>query len=630
VQPLRSFDASLNPGKAPAYSRRRLLGIGGVAAASMVALTARLFYLQIVRGTEHRDQAENNRLRQMPVPAQRGLVYDRHRIAMLRNRPSFTISIMPADLPKRPEVVYRRLVKLIGGSANEIGRAVQRSKTDPFTKVPVRLTSDPRAAHAIEERHLELPGVSVEAEPIREYLDGPMTSHLLGHVGRVTEAQLTATGGPNAKYGPNERIGQSGLEATFDDDLRGTPGEKQAEVDATGREVGIVALEPPAPGRNVVLTIDLPFQREIHRILAERIKQFEVASVVTVDPWTGHVLSLNHLPAYDNGLFSESLSEDDFEKLIADPTRPLLNGALSSSWPPGSCFKVITALAALEHGIVSPELRIHCGGGIRAPRSGASRPCWTSHGHQDLIAALASSCDTYFYHLVGGEPNGRWPGLGAERLAEWAKLFGLGRPTGLPLPLEANGVVPNRAWKREHAKEAWYLGDDWISAIGQGFYTTTPIQMAMVAATLANGGTLMRPRLVSEVVDARGRIVRQIAPEAVRKLPASDANIQLVREGVRAGMLIGVSPWGSSYTGTSHTAKIPDIPIAGKTGTSEYGVEGSDGAAPGKLPTHGWFIFWAPHERPKLAGAVFVKRGRGAQEAGVVASQVVKAYFGIV
>jgi penicillin-binding protein 2 len=627
VHLLRSLDVS-RPAPAETFSRRRLIELGLGCTLATLVLSARLFQLQIVRGAEHRDQADNNRLRVMPVPAQRGLVYDRHRIAMLRNRPSYTISVLPADLPQRPDVVYRRLAKLIGGSATDFGRLVARARTDPFTRVPLRITTDPQAAHAIEERHHELPGVSVEVEPIREYMDGPLTSHLLGHVGLITEAQLAANGGPNGKYGPNDRLGQGGVEARFEDMLRGEAGQKQAEVDATGREVGVVALDPARPGNNVHLTIDLALQRELQRILVERIDEFEVATAVVVDPWTGGVLAMGHQPAYDNQLFTTSLSEDDFARLLGDPARPMLNGALSSAWPPGSCFKVISALAGLHHQIVQPDTRVHCGGGIRLGK--AFRPCWGSHGQQDIISALASSCDTYFYSLVGGESSGRFPGLGADRLAEWARLFGLGAPTGIDLPNELEGVVPDTAWKRRVMKEQWYTGDDWISAIGQGFYTATPLQMAMVAAALANGGTLMKPQLVSELTDSRGRSIRQIAPEPVRRLPADPTNIQLVREGVRAGMLIGKSPYGTSYTGTSFDSKLPEVTIAGKTGTAEYGIEGSEGAAPGKLPTHGWFIFWAPHESPRIAGSVFVKRGRGSQEAAKLAREVVKAYFGVV
>jgi penicillin-binding protein 2 len=243
-----------------------------------------------------------------------------------------------------------------------------------------------------------------------------------------------------------------------------------------------------------------------------------------------------------------------------------------------------------------------------------------------MISALANSCDSYFYQLVGGEPRGRWAGVGPERLAAWAARFGLGRPTGIELPAEAAGLVPTPAWKQATHGEPWYPGDSYISAIGQGFYTATPLQMAMVAAAMANGGRLLKPRLVHEVRDADGRTLERAEPTVVGTIPADSEHMAVVRQGVRAGMTYGVSPYGTRYYGTSWTAEIKELPIAGKTGTSEYGVKGPDG----KLPTHGWFIFWAPYESPKIAGSVFVKRGRGAQEAGKTAERIVRAYFGLV
>jgi penicillin-binding protein 2 len=306
----------------------------------------------------------------------------------------------------------------------------------------------------------------------------------------------------------------------------------------------------------------------------------------------------------------------------------MLNGAVASAWPPGSCFKVITALASLQAGIVRPDTRVHCAGRIRLP-SGATRACWAAHGEQDMVSALANSCDTYFYSLGGGDAGGKFPALGGERLAEWAKVVGLGQPTGIELPGELAGLVPSPSWKKANKpnnEPNWYVADDWFSAIGQGFYTATPLQMAMVGAAFANGGTLMKPRLVGELTDARGRTVRQIAPEAVRRLPADQSNVDVVREGVRAGMLVvGESHYGAKYTGTSWDSNIREIAIAGKTGTAEYGTLQDDG----KLLTHGWFIFWAPYEAPRIAGSVFMKRG-GGKDAAKIARDIVKAYFGIV
>ncbi|HEV8633138.1 MAG TPA: penicillin-binding protein 2 [Chloroflexota bacterium] len=620
---LRAIDGSVAP--PAAMDRRRLLQLGALGGLGLVSLTGRLFQMQVLEGEGHRSRADANRLRVSAVPAPRGILLDRNGIPVVRNRPSFSIAVVPADLPRRPEVVYRRLVKLVGGSPQEFAGAVDRRRDDQFSPVVLRSTRDGRVAQAVQAHLAELPGVQVITTAVREYPDGPTTAHLIGHVGPITEEQLRAASGPDGPYTPHDRVGQAGLEATLEEQLRGARGLRRVEVDASGREVGVLALDRGRPGHNVVLSVDLAFQREVHRILAERIAEFEVASAVVVDPNDGQIAAMAHLPSYENGLFADGISDGDFARLKKDPTRPMLNGAVSSAWPPGSTLKVITALAALQAGVVRPETRIHCGGGIRLP-GGAFLGCWTAHGEQDMISALANSCDSYFYQLGGGEPSGRWAGVGPDRLAEWARRFGLGRPTGVELPAEAPGLVPTPAWKLATQGERWYPGDSYISAIGQGFYTATPLQMAMVAATVANGGTLHRPRLVRELRDADGRTVAPPEPEVVGTIPLDGAHMAVVRQGLRAGMLHGVSPYGTRYYGTSWDSEIRELPMAGKTGTSEYGTRGPNG----KLPTHGWFIFWAPYESPKIAGSVFVKRGRGAQEAGKTAARIVKAYFGLV
>jgi penicillin-binding protein 2 len=622
---LSAIDGSVAPPRT--MSRRRLLQMGGLTGLGFAALTGRLVQMQLLEGEAHRSRADDNRLRVTTVPAQRGILFDRAGIPIVRNRPAFSVAVVPADLPARPELLYRRLVKLVGGSPQEFARAVERAENDPFSPVVLRSTGDPRVAQSVQSRQAELPGVQVIASAVREYPDGPVTSHLVGHVAQITEAQLAAAGGKEGPYRPHDRVGQSGLEAALEPALRGTAGLKRAEVDATGREVAVLDLISGSAGRNALLTIDLPFQREVHRILASRIAEFELASAVIVDPNDGALLAMVHLPAYENTLFRDGLSEDEFDRLMRDPGRPMLNGAVSSAWPPGSCFKLITALAALQAGVVKPDTKIHCGGGIRLP-GGAFLGCWMAHGEQDMLSAIANSCDSYFYQLVGGEPNGKWAGIGPEKLAEWARLFGLGRPTGLPLPAEAPGLVPTPAWKLATHREQWYQADSYFSAIGQGFYLATPLQMAMVGAATANGGTLFKPRLVQELRDDRGNTIERPEPVEVGKIPVDPEHMSLVRQGCRAGMIVdGRTPYGTRYSGTSWSAEIKELPIAGKTGTSEYGVKDP---VTGKLPTHGWFTFWAPYEQPKIAGSVFVKRGRGAQDAGIAAAQIVKAYFGLV
>jgi len=601
-------------------SRRRLLVLGAAGATGTLTLTGRLAQMQLVEGREHRARAEDNRLRVVREPARRGVFTDRNGLPLLRNRPIYRILITPAELPERPAELYRRLVKLIGGSPADLERLTRRAR-DPGLGLLVLATTDRSLAQTIEQHIDELPGVSVEATSAREYIDGGVTSHVVGTVGPISAEQFDATGAARGPYRPTDTIGKNGLELTLEARLRGRAGRRQEEIDAGGRPVRTLAREPSTAGTDIRLTIDLALQRDIHRMLSERIAQFGVASAVVVDPRDGGVLAMVHLPTFGNQELADGMSERAMHRLLTDPGHPLLNGTISSAWPPGSCFKIITALAALELGIVKPDTMMECGGGLQLP-GGTFLGCWAAHGKQDMLSALANSCDTYFYQLVGGDPLGRWDGMGPDRLAEWARHFGLGAPTGIELPAEAAGIVPDPNWKQRTIGEQWYHGDTYISAIGQGFYTSTPLQMAMVGATMANGGTRFRPHLTT----ADPSVGNGSELQPIGRIPARPENIALVREGVRAGMLIGTSPYGARYYGTSWTGNLKEIAIAGKTGTSEYGVRGPDG----KLPTHGWFTFWAPHENPVIAGAVFVKHGRGAQEAGVIGTRIVKAYFGIV
>ncbi len=433
---------------------------------------------------------------------------------------------------------------------------------------------------------------------------------------------------PDSNYGINDRIGQASVEAAFETELRGKPGSRRMVVDVSGREVQLLGVEPARSGNNLVLTIDLDLQRAVRSILAEHIDQYEIASAVVLDPHNGQILAMVSLPEYDNNIFSGRLSQEDFNRLINDPRRPLINGAIGNAFPPGSSFKIITAAAALQEGVVAAYTNVYCAGALYVPNRynptlTTRFPDWTAHGEVDVISALASSCNVYFYTLGGGDPAGKINGLGIERLAKYARLFGLGERTGIQLTGEATGFVPSPDWKKATYNEEWYLGDTYLTAIGQGFVLTTPLQMANVAAAVANGGILYKPQIVKEIIDERGEVVRRIDPQVIRRIPVAAPFLEVVKAGLRAGMVIGKTPYGTSYVGTSYTAEVPGLNIAGKTGTAEYGTPDAKGA----LPTHGWFVAFAPAQNPEVALAVFVKRGRGAQEAGELAESIFRYYF---
>ncbi len=637
LEPIHSLDEPFDEQPVVDAHRSRVYVLQAIVILFVAVIVLQLWRLQILEGDYYRHQADNNRFRQSRIQAQRGVIYDRNRILLVRNRPSYSIGIVPVDLPAQPDdrlihPTVRRLSKLIGVPAQEIREKVGAvTGLARFEKVPIKTNVDQELAFSVEARNIEIPGVHIYAEPTRDYLDGPLTAHLIGYVGLVTEeqyAELSDTS--DLDVGLNARIGQTGVEATFDQELRGRPGERRLVVNAAGREVRELGIENPTAGRNLALTIDLDLQRAVRSILSEDIDRYELASAVALDPRNGQVLAMVHLPEYDNNMFSREVTESELQVLIQDSRRPLVNGAISNSYPPGSAFKVITAAAALQEGIVSSYQRIFCTGALNVPNrfdpTLTTRIAdWAAHGEVDSISALAASCNVYFYMVGGGDPNGQISGLGIESLTRYARLFGLGEETGIRLTGEANGFVPSPEWKREVYDQEWYLGDTYLTAIGQGFVTVTPLQMASAVAVIANGGTLYRPQIVKQILDEHGEVIREISPEAIRQVPVAPPFIEVVRAGMRAGMLIGRTPYGTSYVGTSYTAEVPGLAIAGKTGTAEYGQPDSSGS----LPTHGWFIAFAPAEEPEIALAVFVKRGRGAQDAGELAEAILRHYFRI-
>ncbi|MCL4459995.1 MAG: penicillin-binding protein 2 [Chloroflexi bacterium] len=636
MDPITSLDDALE-GEEREPHAGRILGLKLVVVLTFAVLVAQLWHLQIVQGNEYRERADNNRFRLMRIEAPRGVMYDRNGVLLVRNSPSYTIAIIPADLPKDPSLVYRHLGILLNMSPEQIRKMVElppfgERSTDAFTSVPIKTNVSTEIAFAIEERHLELAGVHVEVQPIREYLDGPLTSHILGYVGRITKEQYEELkDDPERKYALNDLIGQTGLEYTYEAELRGRVGERQMEVDFSGRPVYIFNEKPPKAGYNLRLTIDLALQREINNILAQNIEQYGSAAAIAMDPRNGQILAMADLPTYDNNLFSRGISAEAYKDLLSQPGRPLVNHSISDAYPPGSVFKIVTASAALQDKVVSIWTRITCNGYILVPnryapndpRLAAKFSCWGIHGPQDLISGLADSCDVYFYHLGGGPPNGEWDGLGVKRLGDYAKIFGLGDYTGIDLPGEVAGNIPTEGWKLKFWGEPWYKGDTYNMAIGQGFVTVTPLQMLNAAAAIANGGTLYKPQLVLEVTDADGRVIRSFHPQPIRQLPLREEYINAVKEGMRANMLVGTTPGGTKYAGTAYTANVPEIKMAGKTGTAEYGTPN----AKGEMPTHGWFVAYAPLENPEIAVLVFVEHGKGTHDAAELVKKIMRYYF---
>ena len=633
-------------------------------AIAFLVLVGQLWRLQIGRGEYYQQAADVNRFRLEADPAPRGVIYDRRGYLLVRNQPQLSVSIIPAYLPDDPTERRAMLIRLanlldmpvtngqvktpaqvamerVAGPQPGVLDILSEAELAPYRPARLKAGIPREIALSLEEEHLDWPGVLVQAEPVRHYLYSPLLSHILGYVGPIPQEQAQEYQARG--YDPNRhQVGLSGVEYTFEEELRGQDGQKLIEVDVAGREVRTVGEPQPAvPGYNLHLTIDLDLQQAMAEILGRHLRTLykKQGVAVAMNPQTGEILGMVSLPGYDNNELIGGLSVKKFQELQQDPNRPLLNQAISGQFPPGSTFKIIVASAGLEEKVITPETRLHCGGILWLPNRfypedpSLAQPfyCWIyhdyhgSHGSLNVISALGQSCDIFFYQ-VGGGYRDHFAGLGEERIGYYAELFGLGARTGIDLPGEVPGLVPTVKWKRVNYSESWTTGDTYNMAIGQGYVLATPLQMLNAAAAVANGGTLYRPQLVHEITDGEGRVVRAFVPDVIRRLPVSAENLSIVRQGMRAAVAgPGATAWAIN---------VPGVAVAGKTGTAEFFIDRNQDGLPdrdnkGHLPTHAWFLAFAPYENPQIALVVFVfGGGEGSAAAVPIANDILNYYFG--
>jgi penicillin-binding protein 2 len=633
----------------------RIAFLQAVMAISFALVVAQLWRLQIVQTQGYQSQSDANHFRLVAVDAPRGVIYDRQGRLLVQNVPNYTISIIPAALPEDSQArdaVLTRLAQLLEmpvnnataslagdgtagtggvsssalGSQSSIEEILTENTLSPYAPVAIKASVDKQVAFLIEEEHSYLSGVVVEVAPRREYPSGGLVSHVVGYVGAVP-AEDTAyyLDQPDEDYTLRDRVGLMGVELTYEQELRGRKGQKHIEVDAFGREIKTLALDPPEPGHSLVLTLDLDLQLAAEEALREGMRRVNSTAgvVIAMQPQTGEILAMVSLPNYDDNLFAKGISVADYEQLSADPERPLVNHAISGQYPPGSTFKIIPAAAALEEKVIDLKTRVKCTGKLLLPNKyfpddpTKAQPfvCWAPQGHGTLGIedAIAQSCDIFFYTVGGGFED--FNGLGIDRLGTYARAFGLGEPTGIALSGESSGLIPNDLWKRENYGESWTTGDTYNATIGQGFVLVTPLQLLNATAAVANGGTLYRPQLVRQILDVDGNNVQGFVPEIIRQVPVSAQNLAIVREGMRAAVT----------RGTAHRVNLAEVAVAGKTGTAEYPGPRD---AQGLLPTHAWFTAFAPYENPQIALLVFVSGGHeGAKVAVPIAAQILRAYF---
>jgi penicillin-binding protein 2 len=587
---------------------------------AFLALTVQLARLQLMQGDEFRERAAFNQLRIEPVIPSRGLIYDRNGLPVVENVPGFSAGIVAADIPSGETLrIAGALEELLGVPAIETTWRIEqaRQSNDPFTPVIIKEGLDQASAFHVREQLAGLPGVQVIVDPVRRYTGGIELSHILGYTGRVDEEEFTTLG--DRGYIASDKVGKTGIEATYEAYLRGTPGRRHIEKDASGREIRTLASEPASPGNNLVLSIDLELQRKATEMVKAASNGGHAAAVV-MDVNTGEVLALVSLPEYDNNTFAGKIDEATLQRYLNDPKKPLINHALAEQYPPGSIFKQITGSAALQEGIAVPSTSITSNGFINVPNEFDPSVVytfrdWSTLGTLNFYGGVAMSSDVYFYYLAGGYHayGNDFDGLGIDRLARYARQFGLGRPTGIDIAGEAPGIVPDPAWKVETFGDDWFLGDTYNMGIGQGYLATTPIQMARVVAAVANGGTLLTPRVVREVRDAEGRVVVANEPKVEGNVGVSPEHLATMREAMTQAVT-----WGTAKDGG-----IAGVQVAGKTGTAEFGQRFADG----NYETHAWFSGFAPASDPQIAVTVFLERGVGATNAAPLAARIFDYYF---
>ncbi len=570
----------------------RLAILQAVVVLLVAALVVQFWNLQVMRARHFRELAENNRSRLVTLAAPRGALMDRKGQLLVGNRPSFNVVLVPEHALNLDRVVARLAVALGMGEAAIRERLARRQ---PYRPVVVKTDATLADIAVLEARRLELPEVSVEVVPLRSYPLASAAAHALGQVGEISERQLQL---PEFKgLPPGALVGQAGIESRYNRELMGQDGFRRVIVNSRGLEVAESARQPPSDGPNLTLSIDASLQAAMEAAFEGR-----SGSAVALDPETGEILAMTSTPAYDPNRFTTGIEPAEWASLANDPETPLMNRVIQGSYAPGSTFKVIAATAALEEGVITPETTFYCPGQLSVYNTVFRCSVPGGHGVVDLRRAIAVSCNVYFYQV----------GIRLEitRLAKWGKLMGLGVATGVDLPFEASGLMPSPEWKLRVLKTPWYAGETVSVAIGQGQVSATPIQMARVAAFIANGGRLVRPHFARQASTPLAAPV--VRPET----------IAAVTEGMRSVVAAG----------TGWRARLASVEVCGKTGSAQVVASARLEKTPKArvLLPHGWFIAFAPAERPRIALAVLVEHGgSGGAAAAPVARRILSHFFGL-
>lgn len=576
-------------------------------------LLLRLWYLQIISVEQYRQLSEKNRIRYLPVAAERGPIYDRSGELLVDNRPGFTIAALRQEIDDA-DLMLSRLAEYLERDKNQLEERWQAGKKLPRYR-PVVLAADVGrdSVERVQENAIDLPGVLTLVTPIRAYPYQEMGSHLFGYLGEITEDELRS--GQYDDYRGGDFIGQNGLERYLESYLRGREGERLLEVDVKGKELRTLKTLDPVPGQKVFLTL-----RKDIQLAAEKALGDQAGAAVALDVRTGAILALVSKPSFDPALFARGITPDEWLALLQDERHPLQNKALRGQYPPGSTFKLVSALAALESGEITPDYTVDCTGRIEVgPREFR---CWKKkgHGETDLKKAIRESCDVWFYEVSLK--------AGIDLIADTARQLGLGSDSGFRPASERSGLIPDTAWKKRRFNDRWYDGETVIASIGQGFVLTTPMQLAVMTAAIASDGKVMRPYVVSRVEDFDGNILKENSPELLHEAAIDRDDFEAVKQGMVAVV--------NERKGTGWASHLKDVTVAGKTGTAQVIRMKSDEEEEKikdedieyKHRDHALFVSYAPAEAPEIAIAVVVEHGRhGSTAAAPVSKAILDAYF---
>jgi penicillin-binding protein 2 len=580
---------------------------------SVGGLTARLFYLQITNGTEYSAISNQQRKVLEAIPAPRGLVYDRRGRLLVKNVPTFAVKVRPADLPnERRDDVVARLAALLAIDPSEIHAAIDGNPGSAFDLVRVAQDVDRTKAQLISEANFDLPGVEVTVEARRQYADGPLMSQLLGYTGPISGEELAEL--RDDGYQPDDLLGKAGLEAQYETELRGTYGAESVARDRTGRRTQVLqTVDQAVPGASLRLTIDTQAQRDAQKALKWAMNKIGMTRgvVIAMNPQTGEILAMVSLPTYDNNKFARGISGRDFTKLLKNEDKPLLNHAVQAHYAPGSTYKLVTGTGALADREISPSTRVMTKPYLTLGTTKFYEWNRRGWGPCDIYCGFGHSSDTYFYQLAGK--------LGIDRLAYWARQYGFGAPTGVDLPGEVSGIVPDNAWKQDALGARIFPGETYQAGIGQGYDAVTPLQLINAYAALANGGKLYQPQVVREIVGPDGKVVRPFKPKLIRKLKVRSSVLRTMRNAARSTVEL------------RHTYNLVDLPIkiAGKSGTAEFGRPD----AKGRLPYSSFFVGFTPKD-PRRGSfddhdsqLVVMAFAHDSRTKGNAATEIVKYFF---